>query len=113
ARADLLAQGVDPAAAERRASYRVFGPGPGAYGTGLLEVVESSNWTDEQDLARATVSSMSWAYSEGSGVAAPEDLGRLLQCVDLVVQCQDNREQDLFDSTDYFEFHGGLAAAAA
>jgi cobaltochelatase CobN len=113
ARSELLAQGIDPGMAHRRASYRVFGPKPGAYGSGLLQLTEDSTWTDARDLATATVSATGWAYGEGAGVEAAEDLTRLLERVDLVVQCQDSREQDLFDSSDYFEFHGGLVVAAA
>jgi cobaltochelatase CobN len=111
AQSALLAQGVGIEAAQRRASYRVFGPKPGAYGTGLWQLIEDGTWEDAQDLARAAMSSGGWAYGHGVAVPATDELRRLLARVDLVVQCQDSREQDLFDSTDYFEFNGGLVAA--
>jgi cobaltochelatase CobN len=107
----LIARGLDADAAQRRASYRVFGPGPGAYGTGLLQLMEEKTWTDARDLAGVAVSAGGWAYGGGAAVAAKDELRVLLARVDVVVQCHDNREQDLFDSTDYFEFNGGLAAA--
>jgi cobaltochelatase CobN len=35
-----------------------------------------------------------------------------MSTVDLALHNRDNREQDLFDSSDQFEYHGGLVAAA-
>ena len=107
----LIARGLEVEAARRRASYRVFGPRPGAYGTGLSQLMDDKTWADTQDLANAAVSFGGWAYGQDAAVAAVDELRGLLARVDVVVQCQDSREQDLFDSTDYFEFTGGLAAA--
>src|SRR5208337_3363416 len=36
---------------------------------------------------------------------------RRLAAIDAVVQNQDNREHDLLDSDDYYQFEGGLALA--
>jgi cobaltochelatase CobN len=110
--AELVGEGVDTEVARRRAAYRVFGPRPGAYGTALLALIEGKTWTDSRDLAGAAVSSSEWAYSRGVQVEAAAELARRLALVDLVVQCQDTREQDLLDSSDYFESHGGLVVAA-
>ena len=44
------------------------------------------------------------------GVAAPEPFRRRLSQVAVAVQNQDNREHDIFDSDDYFQFHGGMIA---
>ncbi len=108
----LVAQGVGGGLAQRRASYRVFGPPPGAYGAGLQRVMDHGSWTDLRDLAGVAVSSCGWAFGQDP-VAASDELHRLLERVDLVVQGRDSWEQDLFDSSDYFEFHGGLVAAVA
>ena len=83
-------------------SERVFAPRPGTYGTGLLPIFDAGSWRTLEDLAHVAISS----------VAATEAFRRQLARVDLVVQCQDTREQDLFDASDYFEFNGGLLAAA-
>src|SRR6202042_2378364 len=40
----LQGQGCDAASAQRRASYRVFSSKPGAYGTGLMQLMDSSAW---------------------------------------------------------------------
>lgn len=95
-----------------QSTYRVFGPRPGAYGTGLLQTIDDKTWRSAQDLAAIAVAAGGWALGNGSAVAATETFGRQLARADLVVQGQDSREQDLFDATDYFEFNGGLAAAA-
>jgi cobaltochelatase CobN len=109
----LQAQGCDADSARRRASYRVFSAKPGAYGTGLMQLMDSSAWRDTSDLAQAVLLWGGWAYSPqcSDGVEAVESFRRKLAGVELVLHNQDNLEQDLFDSSDYFEFHGGLVAA--
>ena len=111
----LRAQGCEEDLARRRASYRVFSSKPGAYGTGLMQLMDSSAWRDVNDLAEAVLVWGGWAYSPQSsdGVEAVESFRRKLAGVDLVLHNQDNLEQDLFDSSDYFEFHGGLVAAVS
>jgi cobaltochelatase CobN len=113
--AALVDQGCDADSAQRRASYRVFSSKPGAYGTGLMQLMESSAWRDAGDLAEAVLLWGGWAYSPQStdGVEAVESFRRKLAGIELVLHNQDNVEQDLFDSSDYFEFHGGLVAAVA
>jgi cobaltochelatase CobN len=109
----LREQGCDEDSARRRASYRVFSSKPGAYGTGLMQIIDDGAWRDAGDLAEAVLLWGGWAYSPQSadGVEAVESFRRKLAGIDLVLQNQDNLEQDLFDSSDYFEFHGGLVAA--
>lgn len=111
--ATLIEQGQDRDAALRQASYRVFSTKPGVYGTGLMELMDKGSWRNRGDLAEAMVRNGSWAYSpqSGDGVEAVDAFRRKLAGVELVLQNQDNAEQDLFDSSDYFEFHGGLVAA--
>lgn len=111
--AALAAQGQPADAARRQASYRVFSTRPGVYGTGLMELVDSGDWRDSRDLAEAMVRRGSWAYSPeaSDGVEAVNAFRRKLAGIELVLHNQDSAEQDLFDSSDYFEFHGGLVAA--
>ena len=44
------------------------------------------------------------------GRAAQDELAARLRGVELVLHNQDNREHDLLDSDDYYQFEGGLAA---
>src|SRR5579872_5225261 len=111
-RAALEAQGMGTADAQRRAGYRVFGSKPGAYGAGLQALIDEGGWRDERDLADAYLAWSGFAYGAGAeGVAAHDSFRARLQEVELVVHNQDNREHDLLDSDDYYQFEGGLAVA--
>ncbi len=104
--------GLTAEAAEQRSRYRVFGSKPGAYGAGLQGLIESQNWETTEDLARAYLNWSSYAYSaQGVGYSAPEAFERRLTNLQVVLQNQDNREHDLLDSDDYYQFQGGLTAA--
>jgi cobaltochelatase CobN len=108
----LLAQGVEPDLARRRASFRVFGSKPGAYGAGLQALIDERGWESEADLARAYVAWGGYAYGGASeGVAEHRLFERRLAAVELVLHNQDNREHDILDSDDYYQFEGGIAAA--
>ncbi|BAY30240.1 cobaltochelatase subunit CobN [Nostoc carneum NIES-2107] len=119
------AEGLTSEEAQMRSRYRIFGSKPGAYGAGLQGLMESQNWTDDQDLARAYINWSSYAYTSGSilpntqspvpssqsPTAAPEALQQRLMQTQVVLHNQDNREHDLLDSDDYYQFQGGLTAA--
>jgi cobaltochelatase CobN len=110
--ASWSAAGLDEQEAIDRSSHRVFGSKPGAYGAGLQGLIDSQNWSAEQDLANAYINWSSYAYSgNGVGKAAPEAFQRRLGDMQVVLQNQDNREHDLLDSDDYYQFQGGLTAA--
>src|SRR5260370_42652131 len=77
-----------------------------------MQLMDSSAWRDTSDLAEAGLLWRGWAFSPqcSDGEEAVESFRRKLAGVELVLHTQDNLEQDLFDSSDYFEFHGGLVA---
>ncbi len=109
----------NPAAARFRAegrtaeaAYRVFGSKPGAYGAGLQAMIDERLWENRADLAEAYLVWGGYAYGAGlEGQAARPALERRLSRIDAVVQNQDNREHDLLDSDDYYQFEGGMFAA--
>jgi cobaltochelatase CobN len=107
----LVKVGVDRASARRRAATRVYGPKPEAYGAGLQALIDSGDWHTRADLAAAY---LAWGgFSYGGGAAGDEDrdgLTRRLAGTEAVLQAQDNREHDILDSDDYYQFMGGLAA---
>ncbi len=108
----LASKGVAPGQAARQARYRVFGSKPGSYGAGLLNLIDERNWKTDADLAEVYINWGSYAYTaQDHGVAAAEPFRRRLSQVAVAVQNQDNREHDIFDSDDYFQFHGGMIAA--
>ncbi|PRY26196.1 cobaltochelatase CobN subunit [Aliiruegeria haliotis] len=99
---------------EARAAYRVFGSKPGAYGAGLQAMIDEKLWHQTADLADAFLTWGGYAYGEGAeGTAAKGDFANRLGQVEAVVQNQDNREHDLLDSDDYYQFEGGMAATVA
>ena len=98
--------------AERQARYRVFGSKPGAYGAGLLPLIDERNWRDDADFAETYVNWGGYAYgAKVEGVEAREAFRRRLAGVQVALHNQDNREHDIFDSDDYFQFHGGMIAS--
>jgi cobaltochelatase CobN len=107
----LQNEGIGLEDAQRRATYRVFGAKPGAYGAGLQAMIDEGGWSDRGDLADVYMSWGSYAYGSGAhGTEARPDFAERLSRTDLVVQAQDNREHDILDSDDYYQFIGGLAA---
>jgi cobaltochelatase CobN len=106
----LEAQGITPVEAAQRAGYRIFGSKPGGYGAGLQHLIDEQLWDDEGDLADAWLGASSYAYRPG-GEASPDRamLEARLAGADAVLHNQDNREHDLLDSGDYYQFEGGLA----
>ncbi len=110
--ARLIDEGADAKDAQRRAGFRVFGSKPGAYGAGLQALIDEKGWQTEADLAGAYVAWGGFAYGSGAEGAAEHGLFRdRLGRVQAVIHNQDNREHDLLDSDDYYQFEGGLAAA--
>ena len=110
--ARLLSEGLDATAAARRAGYRVFGSKPGAYGAGLQALIDEKGWDNRADLAEAYLVWGGYAYGAGEDGKAERGLfEERLRSVQAVVQNQDNREHDLLDSDDYYQFEGGMTAA--
>jgi cobaltochelatase CobN len=108
----LLAQGIEADLARRRASFRVFGSKPGAYGAGLQALIDERGWESDADLARAYVAWGGYAYGgSAEGVAEHRLFEQRLAAVELVLHNQDNREHDILDSDDYYQFEGGITAA--
>jgi cobaltochelatase CobN len=108
----LVADGASEEDAALRAGFRVFGSKPGAYGAGLQALIDEKGWQTDEDLARAYVAWGGYAY--GSGVEGQAQHGLFetrLRKVEAVVHNQDNREHDLLDSDDYYQFEGGITAA--
>jgi cobaltochelatase CobN len=108
----LTETGVLQAEARKAASFRVFGSKPGAYGAGLQALIDEGIWAERKDLAAAFLEWSAYAYGGGAeGEGARKLLEARLAASDAVVHNQDNREHDLLDSDDYYQFEGGLAAA--
>ena len=110
----LVASGVSHQEAQKRAGYRVFGSMPGAYGAGLQALIDENLWEDRSDFSESFLNWGGYAYGSGAeGEGARPLLETRLEQTQLVLQNQDNREHDILDSDDYYQFQGGLTAAVA
>jgi cobaltochelatase CobN len=118
------------AARQEGGCSRVYGSAPGAYGAGLQALIDSGHWEQRADLAEAFLAWSAWSYgtvdtADAPNAATPAEaafagiearpdrrgLERRLRAVEVVLHNQDNREHDLLDSDDYYQFQGGLSAA--
>ncbi|WP_460870752.1 cobaltochelatase subunit CobN, partial [Nocardioides pakistanensis] len=59
----------------RRARTRIFGSKPGSYGAGILQVIESGTWRDDNDLAEVYTAWGGFAYGRDlDGAPAADDM---------------------------------------
>jgi cobaltochelatase CobN len=95
----------------RRATMRIFGSRPGAYGAGLLPLIDSRNWRDDADLAEVYAVWGGFAYGRDlDGVPARTDMESAYRRIAVAAKNVDTREHDIADSDDYFQYHGGMIA---
>ena len=111
------AEDINPAAARHRKgedATRVFGSKPGAYGAGLQALIDERVWSSRSDFAQAYLEWGSYAYTaKAEGTKAMDAFTQRLSQTEAIVQNQDNREHDILDSDDYYQFEGGAAAAVS
>jgi cobaltochelatase CobN len=106
ARRDLAEHGD-----HRRATTRIFGSKPGAYGAGILPLVESGSWRDDADLAEVYTAWGGFAYGRDlDGRPAADDMRANYRRIAVAAKNTDTREHDIADSDDYFQYHGGMVA---
>ncbi|MEE1930609.1 cobaltochelatase subunit CobN [Streptomyces sp. TRM 70351] len=95
----------------RRATARVFGSKPGAYGAGLLPLIDARNWRSDADLAEVYAVWGGYAYGRGlDGRAARGDMETAFRRIQVAAKNVDTREHDIADADDYFQYHGGMVA---
>ena len=106
---------LNPAAARAKSgedTARVFGSKPGSYGAGLQAMIDEKIWAEKADLGEAYLKWGSYAYdAKAQGAPARDAFEQRLTQTEAIVQNQDNREHDILDSDDYYQFEGGAAAA--
>jgi len=109
---EALRQGLPEDEAKHVAGLRIFGSKPGAYGAGLQALVDEQLWDKRSDLAESYIGWGGYAYGKGvEGEERSSAFTLRLKHIEAVVQNQDNREHDLLDSDDYYQFEGGMTAA--
>jgi cobaltochelatase CobN len=109
--AERLATEVGGDAAWRRATTRVFGSKPGTYGAGLLQLLDTRDWRGDADLAEVYEAWGGYAYGRGlDGAPAAAAMRDCYGRIEVAVKNVDNREHDILDSDDYYQYHGGMVA---
>jgi len=112
--AELAADGLDDDEARAAAMNRVFTTRPGGYGAGTNKAVDEGNWDDRSDLAEVYVEWGGYAMGSRGRVSEAHDaFERRLGNVEATVKIEDTAEQDEFDSSDWYAFHGGFISAVA
>ncbi|MEO6879507.1 MAG: cobaltochelatase subunit CobN, partial [Mycobacteriaceae bacterium] len=103
---DLAAHGD-----RRRATTRIFGSRAGAYGAGMLPVMDSGSWRDDKDLAEVYAAWGGYAYGRGlAGTEARADMETTYRRIAVAAKNTDSAEHDIIDSDDYFQYQGGMVA---
>ena len=107
----------NPLAEARRASGagrldRIFGTAPGAYGSGIEDLLGGE--TDTATLGTAYLAATSHAYggATGEGVAASGAFAQRVASADLLVHPSDDPARDLLEGAEDAAFVGGFASAA-
>jgi cobaltochelatase CobN len=110
--AERLAGELGTHDAWRRATTRIFGSKPGAYGAGLLQLLDARDWRDDGDIAEVYEAWGGYAYGRGlDGSQARSAMRDCFARIDVAVKNVDSRENDILDSDDYYQYHGGMVAA--
>ena len=123
----LMEKGIDEEKAERLATVRIFTEPPGAYGTGLSNVIPLSNtWENEKQVIDVYFMRMSHMFGQGFwgnkvtseelGVKSDEDVSltifkNALSGTKIAVHSRSGNVYATLDNDDFFQYLGGTAMA--
>ena len=95
-----------------RASYRIFGDPPGAYGAGVQAILATHEWQKLSDIADVYVRYSGTAYGSDAlpGAYEPEVFKRRMRGIEATIKNEDNREVHMFSCDDFNAYHGGMIA---
>jgi cobaltochelatase CobN len=110
----------NPLAAARRAANgksatrldRIFGTAPGAYGSGVEELLGRGADTDSIGAAYLAAASHAYAGAEGEAGEAPGAFAQRVAGADALLHTSDDPGRDLLEGAEDVAFVGGFAAAA-
>jgi magnesium chelatase subunit H len=96
------------------AALRVFSNADGAYGSNVNQLIDSSAWDDEDELAETYTRRKCFAYGRnGKPVRQAELLGSVLAGVELAYQNLESVELGVTTVDHYFDNLGGISRAVA
>jgi cobaltochelatase CobN len=74
-------------------------------------LIDARTWRTDADLAEVYAVWGGYAYGRGlEGREARADMETSFRRIAVAAKNQDNREHDIVDSDDYFQYHGGMVA---
>jgi cobaltochelatase CobN len=91
---------------------RIFGTAPGAYGSGIEDMLGSNAETESIGAAYLAAASHSYGGADGEGRAASGAFAQRVAGADLLVHVGDDPGRDLLEGAEDVAFVGGFAAAA-
>ena len=99
-------------ATERRATTRIFGSKPGAYGAGLLPLIDSRQLARRRRPRRGLhgVGRLRLRPRPRRRARPPTTWTAHYRRIAVAAKNTDTREHDIADSDDYFQYHGGMVA---
>ena len=111
-RAHALTYAAEMGCALEEAALRVFSNAEGAYGSNVNQLIDSSAFGDEDELADAYEARKSFAYGvDGKAAQNPALLQKALKDVDLAYQNLESVELGVTSVDHYFDTLGGIARA--
>ncbi|MBR4227121.1 MAG: cobaltochelatase subunit CobN [Candidatus Methanomethylophilaceae archaeon] len=109
---EAVLTGIPEDRARRDAQIRVFGDAPGRYGCGVNTLITNGQWRTAEDLGESYIGHGCYGYGKGcDGQAMPSHFRKRMGSLDVAVKNHNNRENDLFDMDDDYDFLGGMLAA--
>lgn len=110
----LVEQGISPKDARAMSTQRVFGGINGMYGTGIQEMITSSDkWDLEKEIADTYINNMGAAYGSDKnwGEFQSELLRTVLHNTDVIIQPRQNNTWGALSLDHVYEFMGGMNLA--
>jgi cobaltochelatase CobN len=108
----LEKEGVPKEQAAELSVSRVFGPSESNYGTDVTDLIETSEWEEESQIAELHLNKMCHVYGDVYHAASNiNTFKEVLNTVDVVAQVRDNEEYGIADLDHYYEFLGGLSTS--
>ncbi len=109
---EAVLSGIPEDEARRDAQIRVFGDAPGQYGCGVNTLITNGKWKTAEDLGESYIAHGCYGYGKGyDGKAMAKQFRKRMGSLDVAVKNHNNRENDLFDMDDDYDFLGGMIAA--
>ncbi|MCX7885287.1 MAG: magnesium chelatase subunit H [Caloramator sp.] len=107
---NLILSGLNHDEALELSYSRIFGPSDAEYGTTITNLIQTSNWLKEDEIAENYIKSLKYVYSNNyRAKEIPELYEKNLKAVDIVSQIRSNQEYEITDLDHYYEFFGGLS----